>query len=69
MEFGGAKRAVRGSGYHDHNWGNVELRKILNDWWWTRAQIGDYTVITSEMTTTGRYGFHEDAGLLPRPGG
>lgn len=59
MEFGGAKRTVRGSGYHDHNWGNVELRKILNDWWWTRARIGDYTVITSEMTTTGRYGFRK----------
>ncbi len=57
MAFRGGKRAVRGSGYHDHNWGNVELRNILNDWWWTRAQIGDYTVITSEMRTTGRYGF------------
>jgi hypothetical protein len=56
MEFQGKKRAVRGSGYHDHNWGNVELNKILNDWWWTRAQIGGYTVITSEMMTTKRYG-------------
>lgn len=52
----GARRAVKGSGYHDHNWGNIELARILNDWWWTRAQFGDYTVITSEMVTTKRYG-------------
>ncbi len=57
MELKGTKRMVQGSGYHDHNWGNVELNKILNDWWWTRAQFGDYTVITSEMTTTERYGY------------
>ncbi len=56
LSVNGARRTIRGSGYHDHNWGNIELVKIMNNWWWSRAQFGDYTIITSEMTATERYG-------------
>jgi hypothetical protein len=38
-----------GSCYHDHNWGNSSIRKLFNHWYWSRAEIGPYTVIASEM--------------------
>lgn len=56
ISVNGKQRAVRGSGYHDHNWGNILLGKALNNWWWSRAQFGDYTIITSEMIGEEKYG-------------
>jgi len=44
-------------GYHDHNWGNVGLMKIVHDWYWARGQAGPYSVIASYITSTKRYGF------------
>ncbi|MFD1552946.1 hypothetical protein DNU06_15920 [Putridiphycobacter roseus] len=38
-----------GSCYHDHNWGNISMVKLFNHWYWSRAQIGPYNVIASEM--------------------
>lgn len=45
----GKARAVRGSGYHDHNWGNVSLVELLDSWWWGRAVVGGRTIIVSEL--------------------
>jgi CrtC N-terminal lipocalin domain len=46
-----------GVGYHDHNWGNVSLAKIVHDWYWARGQAGPYTVIASLVTAHRRYGY------------
>jgi CrtC N-terminal lipocalin domain len=46
-----------GVGYHDHNWGNVGLMKVVHDWYWARGQAGPYSVIASYITATKRYGF------------
>lgn len=46
-----------GTGYHDHNWGNVSLAKIVHDWYWARGQAGPYTVIASLVTAHERYGY------------
>src|SRR6266567_535129 len=27
-----------GIGYHDHNWGNVGLMKVVHDWYWARGR-------------------------------
>ncbi|MFE8013985.1 hypothetical protein ACFU3O_14730 [Streptomyces antibioticus] len=35
-----------GLGYHDHNWGNIAPRKVLDHWYWGRACMGDHTVVT-----------------------
>jgi hypothetical protein len=45
----GVTRQVTGSGYHDHNWGNVSPAKLFDNWWWGRARSGDYTIIASEI--------------------
>jgi hypothetical protein len=46
-----------GVGYHDHNWGNVGLMKIIHDWYWARGQAGPYSVIASYITAHEKYGY------------
>ena len=50
-----------GTGYHDHNWGNsmMMMLKMLNHWYWGRAKIGEYQVISSYITAGKRYGYSE----------
>ncbi|GAP00427.1 hypothetical protein [Fructobacillus ficulneus] len=52
----GQTQDLEGDCYHDHNWGDVALMKVMNHWYWGRANIGDYTVIDSYMTTEKKYG-------------
>ena len=54
---GGEQYQTTGVGYHDHNWGNVALMKIVHDWYWARGQAGPYSVIASYITAAERYGF------------
>jgi CrtC N-terminal lipocalin domain len=53
----GEQHETMGVGYHDHNWGNVGLIKVVHDWYWARGQAGPYTVIASYITPTKQYGF------------
>ena len=45
----GVTRQVTGSGYHDHNWGNVSPADLFDNWWWGRGISGGYTIIASEI--------------------
>ena len=45
----GVTRRVTGSGYHDHNWGNVSPADLFDDWWWGRGRSGRHTIIASEI--------------------
>ena len=56
-EVDGVRTEVTGVGYHDHNWGNVGMTSVINDWYWARGQAGPYSVIASFITAHGRYGF------------
>jgi len=49
LTIDGAARQVTGSGYHDHNWGNVSPAKIFDNWWWGRGRSGGHTIIASEI--------------------
>ena len=53
----GKRHETTGAGYHDHNWGNVGLMKVVHDWYWARGQAGPYSVIASYITSAKRYGF------------
>src|SRR5260370_40465710 len=53
----GEQHETTGVGYHDHNWGNVGLMKVVHDWYWARGQAGPYSVIASYITSTKQYGF------------
>ena len=43
----GVTRQVTGSGYHDHNWGNISPAKLFDSWWWGRGRSGTHTIIAS----------------------
>jgi hypothetical protein len=53
----GQTHRAKGTGYHDHNWGNVAMPRVMNHWYWGRARIGDYTVISSFITAEKKYGY------------
>lgn len=58
-----------GSGYHDHNWGNTMMLKLMHHWYWGRAKIGDYQVISSYITGQKKYGYrHAPVFLLVKNG-
>ena len=46
-----------GTGYHDHNWGNVGMMEIIHDWYWARGQAGPYSVIASYITANEKYDY------------
>ncbi len=52
----GQTQAVRGTGYHDHNWGSLPFEDYLQEWYLGRAYLGDYAVIFSELRSLPTYG-------------
>jgi hypothetical protein len=56
---GGTSRSATGVGYHDHNWGNAAMSKLMHHWYWARGAAGPYSVITSYITAAKRYGYQE----------
>ncbi|MCH4175944.1 MAG: hypothetical protein LKF43_00455 [Streptococcaceae bacterium] len=57
LKINGVTSEVDGQCYHDHNWGNASMMSLLHHWYWGRANIGDYTVINSEMISEKKYGY------------
>ena len=45
----GTEKKIKGTGYHDHNWGNTPLQKLFSSWTWFRGKAGPYTVILAEL--------------------
>jgi hypothetical protein len=52
----GKKEHLQGVGYHDHNWGDVSMAKLINHWYWGRAQAGDYSIVASYIFAEKAYG-------------
>lgn len=59
ITFEGKEFDLKGSGYHDHNWGDVSMFRLMHHWYWGRAKIGDYKVISSWITAAEKYGYNE----------
>jgi hypothetical protein len=45
LTYDGAVHQVRGTGYHDHNWMNVDMTKIVDHWYWGRAYTQKYRLV------------------------
>lgn len=58
-EKGSAPRKVTGTGYHDHNWGNVAMSKLINHWYWGHTKAGPYTIIVTYLWAEKKYGCTE----------
>ena len=56
LTYDGQTHPVEGAGYHDHNWGNVDLQAIMSHWYWGRAHVDDFSTIFVEMVSTKKYG-------------
>ena len=56
VKIGGETIEARGIGYHDHNWGTADMRKILTHWYWGRIYAEDFTLIYAFVRTNRRYG-------------
>jgi Diels-Alderase family protein len=56
-KVGDKEHCGSGSGYHDHNWGDVPMQTLMHNWYWARAKAGPYTVIASHITATEAYGY------------
>ena len=48
---------LKGTGYHDHNWGNKLMLFLMNDWYWGRAKIGNYVVVSSYIYANKKDGY------------
>jgi hypothetical protein len=57
LTYDGQTHPVKGTGYHDHNWGNVGLNEVMDHWYWGRAHIGKYTLIYVEQIAAKAYGY------------
>lgn len=69
VTMNGKKKHYEGYGYHDHNWGNISMLKLMNHWYWGRAKIGPYTVITSWITSEKQYGYKDfDVFMIAKDG-
>lgn len=53
----GKTQTLRGTGYHDHNWGNVGMFWLMHHWYWGRAKVGEYQIISSYITAREKYGY------------
>jgi predicted secreted hydrolase len=56
LTYDGQVHPVKGTGYHDHNWGNVSLPSVMDHWYWGRAHVGGYTLIFVEQIASKKYG-------------
>jgi hypothetical protein len=45
-----------GIGYHDHNWGVGDMRRIVSYWYWGRLYAGDLTLLYANVMTKKKYG-------------
>lgn len=51
IEIEGKPIKAKGLSYHDHNWGNLNLRKYLQCWVWARIFFNDFTLIFGDIVS------------------
>jgi CrtC N-terminal lipocalin domain len=69
LTVGGRTERLSGIGYHDHNWGDTPMPKLINHWYWGRAQAGPYSIIASHITAERSYGNAEVPTFMLAKGG
>jgi hypothetical protein len=60
LTYDGTVHRVRGSCYHDHNWMNVDMTKIVDHWYWGRANTEHYRLVFVQV-----FGRPEAIGSAP----
>ena len=57
LTVNGETKTLKGTGYHDHNWGNAPMQNVFDHWYWARAAVDGYTVINSDLIASAKYGY------------
>jgi hypothetical protein len=57
LTMDGQSTELTGTGYHDHNWGNVAMSDVMNHWYWGRATLEGYTIIFSDVISEENTGY------------
>ena len=69
MTINGENYHLKGTGYHDHNWGNTAMFWLMHHWYWGRAKVGDYQIISSYITANKKHNYeHFKIFLLSKNG-
>lgn len=55
VRIGNQTLNASGRGYHDHNWGIGDMKRIIDHWYWGRLYTDDFTLVYAAVLTTGRY--------------
>lgn len=56
VRFGDRRLEASGVGYHDHNWGVGDMKRIVDHWYWGRVYADDLTMLYAYVMTRKRYG-------------
>lgn len=54
--YDGKEHKVTGTGYHDHQWGNMKHNSTWDHWLWSRQDFGDYAILVFDIGTQKHYG-------------
>lgn len=54
----GVTTQVTGRGYHDHNWGVGDMKRIIAKWYWGRLYTEDFSLVYAMVHTQKKYGSH-----------
>jgi len=56
LAYPGARVEVKGTGYHDHNWGNLAMPLYFSHWHWGRVFHPQATLVFADIATRRRCG-------------
>lgn len=49
INYQGREINLKGNGYHDHNWGIIDIKDVCDYWYWGRGNAGGYYMIFTVM--------------------
>lgn len=56
VRYGDVELEARGIGYHDHNWGVGDMKRIIDHWFWGRLYAEDFTLVYANVLVQRGYG-------------
>lgn len=64
IKIEGQEMAVKGIGYHDHNWETADLKRIISHWYWGRLYTKDFTLLYAYVKTNGKFNHASSTPLM-----
>jgi predicted secreted hydrolase len=64
IRLGAETLTVRGTGYHDHNWGVGDMRRVIDRWHWGRLYTPAFTLLYATVLTQKRWDRHLTTAMM-----